>query len=255
MKGIISKVKHGNSGVDYCLYDDGKKSSKKTIYRPKNVRKEFDYIDTTNKACFAALNLQRRKFPALTKMYFKIDTLSRDYAFRIEKKMQVRWLSMSKKAGFLPNYANIKKIVSSKQFILDLAQHKNNEIYVFLSTIRFIAAEPVLVHNVVTLVDTYGLDYFTAMLFASKLVLDNSNHHYLPENWCQGYLDITPISQIVIKPALIKAFKEFIQTMSTNKGAEGNFHGFTCNKTISSLIKYPVVKGYKIKYYINKGKK
>jgi hypothetical protein len=177
LKNFLGKTNRGHHSTLYHLYDDGRKSNRRTIYIPKKVEKEFKVIQNRNTACFAGLNKERTKYPKLAKkMCFSIKDDSASTILTPEERYA--WLKLAKAIKGLPSYVNIKNIVKEKKFVLDLTAHTNNEIYIYLCNVRNMVAEPAHALSVLKLIEEYGLDYYTATLIASQLYMSNSNHHF-----------------------------------------------------------------------------
>lgn len=212
-------------------------------YEEKNVKKEkrFAIIPTDeNKkpksaVCFAQLSNDRKNNPSHNRLLLGLNWQN---VFPVDALK--RWLFMSRANGCLPSYINIKKATEVNRAVIDLKKHVNNEIYVYATTLRMPHFCPNNVLNHITLVDKYGLDYYTAMIISFKLEMHNANHHFLPSSY-GAYPMVSSIDNIKAINfnhvlALITFIKNIKKTSAFNTPGVC-WHGFNCNNTIAKIEK------------------
>ncbi len=211
------------SKVNYRLY---KNNPRKTALPKKKLKNS---IFKKNQACFSSLKLLVESKD--------VNTIISNFSYKqIGKKKATQWIKIAKKEGFLPKYINITQTIEKQKLSFSLKRHTNNEWYVFLSIVRFLHSEPNTVLNAIVMIDK-GVDFFTALICGAKFNFDNSNHHFVPSDWCSGYM---ADSKILVEKKYIPfkqvvALKQFIANMSTMKIKHKHFTGFTCNKHMENI--------------------
>ena len=252
---FIRTTFNGNSAVRYFLYKDDNTYKKNRINFPSeaigtrinklnlNVQKEKGFITNTNLACFANLPIElglRGNSPILkgcNRIIYYPNFYTSD-KFDITKDHIKKWYTLCKKHGLLPEYFNIKDAVENEAVVFDTSAHSLNMLYIYLCMVRFLAAEPTYVLNVLRMCCTYRINFVVALVFFAYTNICNMNHHFISVNSCY------------MKPKNIFDMKDIdlgiavgIYKIIDNKGAldkEGSTYNdakefFTANMTISCI--------------------
>ena len=252
---FIKNVFNGNSSVRYFLYKDDNTYKKNRINFPSeaigtrinkldlNVQKEKGFKANTNAACFAGLptELGLRDNTPILKGCNRIIYYPNFYTsgeFGITKDHIKKWYTLCKKHSLLPEYFNIKDAVENEAVVFDTSAHSLNMLYIYLCMVRFLAAEPTYVLNVLRMCCTYKINFVVALVFFTYTNVYNINHHFIHVN--TYYMKPKNIFNIENIDLGIAAG---IYKIIDNKGAldkEGSIFNntkgfFTVNNTIDSL--------------------
>ncbi len=170
---VLNKVK-------FYLYTGGKYKWNSILFPPKyNSAGEYSkngYELNTSKICFSSLNKQ---IDADNKKYNRMIFIFEKSKVIKDSEMR-RWLLLCKKNGFLPKYASVANIMKHKAVVLDTEKHSRNLIYTYLTVCRFPQEDPCMVRNTLILCETFGMDFFAALVFATQILMNNMGHHFLP---------------------------------------------------------------------------
>ncbi len=226
-KEFVTSLGHMHS-VNFVLYS--KNNKRKTAIPTVDEIENGKPKTFTNQACYRNLvSGFKETNPDSIVAEFK--------PHKINKEKATKWLNLAKSNGYLPKYVNIKKTIAKGKLAFSLTRHTQNEWYIFLSIVRFLQAEPQLVLNALVLIDK-GVSFDRALIVASKMKLDNSNHHFIPSSWCYLYLDtIEGVLNRNISENQVVSLRKFIDTMPTIKAKTKYFTGFDCNDTIEKISK------------------
>lgn len=179
----------------------------------------------SNTACFASLNKDRTDEQYMC--YIVPEKL-------LEKEEEnVLWLKLSKRYQTFPKEASIERLLEERKFVIDLTKYTHNELYLYLSTVRALIEEPLLVRVALFLILQYNVDYFTAVYFAWKAHVNNSNHFYIPSSF-RDYPTLEDITKITLKASHIYGILRAVVSFHIRLDGLTHFTGFTCNKTIES---------------------
>lgn len=223
---FVTDLGHNHS-VEFCLYIRDNK--RKTALPSSKELKKVWSKDYKKQICYRELVSGFKKHSANSIVsVFKHCKISKDKA--------TQWLTLAKNNGYLPKYINIKSTIKEGKLAFNLNKHTQNEWYVFLSITRFLQAEPQVVLNALVMLNK-GLNFDTALLIASKMQLDNSNHHFIPGNWCHSYLTtVKSVLEEDIPTAQVTALRVFIDNMHNMQTKYKHFTGFTCNDHIENIF-------------------
>ena len=226
------EVNEGQDYVEYYLYKDDRPIKEKYIPFPEDSHKNHPSTKSNNgtRDCFSSLLDYKKKHPLNNRLCFEFS--DEGARVKLDPTKRKRWLFLSRVNGFLPRYTSVGYTLAKNKFVLDLSKHSPNELYVYLTTLRSMVAEPNHVSNLLKLVDTFSFDYFTATVVAAKLSYGNSNHHFLPARQFSYPCFGKEINKLSIDTSLIKAFVLFIRSLSYGFCTGNHFTGFTCNHTI-----------------------
>lgn len=155
----------------------------------------------------------------------------------LKRKEILNWLTICKKVGFLPKYANIRDITTNERFTVDVFKHTHNELYMYLTCVRIPAEHPNLVRTTLNLMKN-DLDFFAAFVVACAVgPVANSNHLFIIDNYCSYMQDI----RNKVDNALIVALAAFSKIYKNLRSVNNcNISKFNCNTTINK-IRYNVV--------------
>ncbi len=230
----------GVHSVTYLIYKDKNKYKWNSIIYPKLTYKDDvvtqgknakGYIINIQQACFAGLVGTLVKNPDKNRIiYFFKDKNKLSYEQKYE------WLLLNKKHGCLPKSFSIKKVLENKAAVFDINKQSYNMLYVYLSSVRFMPAEPSYVKVVLKLVNKFKLDFYMASVFACHISMSNINHHFLPEN--PNYMKVGNVDLINnINLSSMVGFYRFIKNNGEDNIENGNYHGFNVNSTIRNYCK------------------
>jgi hypothetical protein len=179
---INTQYKHLNNHVVFDTFnDDGDPS-----IVPEDIKSTFKLTPVTS-VCFSALieSIRRNKS---NRMFYTMETCpapSSDYPDLLTPKERVRWLSITKEYGMLPQYIDEEVVKDTKgqeakaTVIIDLKDLPLSLLYIYLSTIRSIREDPGLPKAVLYLVNEVGMNFYLAYVFASAVILNHVGHHIL----------------------------------------------------------------------------
>ncbi len=254
-KYLNFKTVKGVHDVTYLIYDDKTKYRWNSINYPKVTYKDNTvtkgkntegYIINIRQACFAGLvgKLEKdKKYLNRIIYFFKWrETLSH--------KQKRDWLLLNKKHGCLPKSLSVDKVLKKRAVVFDVTKQNYNMLYVYLSSIRFIPAEPTYVKNMLILTKKFKLDFYIASVFATHINMSNINHHFLPEG--PSYMKPSNVDMITdMNLKSMVGFYRFIENNGIKKSKDTNFHGFNVNNTIKNYCK--IDKNISALVLLNKG--
>lgn len=201
-----------------------------------------DKSKNTNSACFASLNYElykKWKDKKYNRIYFHLGNHIEDCgAFNITRGHCETWINACKAAGLLPAYVSAAKVLRRKAIVLSLVDHTWNQVYIYLSTYRFLHDEPGCVGSALTLMEK-GMHVLPALILSSRVSMGNSNHHFLPSKDCSGYMqkDFDINSATIRLRVLMGLYRLTQESHKELKNAGKLGSGFNCNSTINDCTK------------------
>ena len=228
------QINEGQNSVDYYLYKDTRPIKEQHIPFPDGSHRGqlLARTNTGSRACFVSLQDLMKQAPLNNRMCYEFS--DENCRVKLDDVKRKQWLLLSKANGFLPKYTSVKYTLANGKFVIDLSDCKTNELYVYLTTMRSMVAEPNHVSNLLKLINIFSFDYFTATLVAAQLSYGNNNHHFLPTS-CFSYPRCGNISNITISTSLIKAIVLFIKSLNYGFSHSNHWSGFNCNNTIKAM--------------------
>jgi len=187
-----------------------------------------------NKACFATLPclVQFGKRNGYNRLVFWLK--SKDKIRSISTHRMKKYLQLSKQAGTLPKYADINILSKTRALTLTL-DHDIRGIFIYLTIFRTIEHDPIAIHTVVSLVDRYKLDYFTALSCAHSF-FQNSNHSFFPNNVRQYPIEYKFSKKREVDVGMGKALQHFIEKDFVTPKKEGSrFSAFGVDTVLSTI--------------------
>lgn len=152
---------------------------------------------------------------------FKID-FSKSYP-ALSKFEVTRWIKLCQAYKLLPRSIDAEQIWKTSSIILKYADLKPNQLYVYLSSVRYIQEAPHFIRSVLYLHDTLGVDFYISLVVASKYVYPSVTigHHILPihaSTSLSGLKSKDPKPDLTDKIDLrfANAFRIFIESMATS---------------------------------------
>lgn len=195
-------------GYDYKVLESGKRNS--------------------NTTCFASLNKDR------TNEQYMCYIVPEKLLEKVEE--NILWLKLSQKYQTFPKEASIERLLEERKFVIDLTKYTQNELYLYLSTVRALAEEALMVRVALFLILQYNVDYFTAVYIAWQAHVNNSNHFYIPHTF-KDYPTPDDITKININTAHIYGLLRAVVSFHIKIQDLTHFTGFTCNKTVALYSK------------------
>jgi len=194
--------------------------------------------------CFGALRRELKNKLSIY-VYFGvfIPTLS-DVELLIEE--QIEWLKLSQQNGCLPDYIDVENCIGDDfaQMRLNLLYINNlQQLYIYLSTLRYLREDPALVRLVLQLTKE-GIDYFAAMQIGVEHYVDWSSHSILDRK--TSYIDKKKPG-LRYEFAYAKALKYLVNTKFLEAKLKGVYSGnswdmFVTINNIVSNNEYAVFK-------------
>lgn len=208
------------NSIKYYVFFEPNQRGRKIAHNKKVSR----YINK-NSACFAGITKYIEDTLSNRVVYF-----TRYKQSKYLKRYQIEhWLKVSKRAGLLPSYINIRRVMSTGEFVLNLEKHSNNELYMYLTVARMALEHFNTVNTVLNLMD-HGVDYFAALVAAITVgPTNNVNHIFTPWMWSRAGKSFDRKLKLD-RVAALAAFSKVMHTKSVNID-----NTFCCNATIETL--------------------
>jgi len=167
--------------------DEAFAESMLTDYSLLNHKKEV-VMSTSHQPCFGQLYGNFSGRSSLTDkskraVYLKYKTI---YSSKCTKKIRYRWIELGQELGILDDELSIEHIYENG-LLFDMTDKKLTlgELYFTLTFMRWLREAPILVNNVITLVDDAGRDFWAAVAFCHGTNVSRVDHSLLP--FSRGY--------------------------------------------------------------------
>ena len=154
----------------------------------------------------------------------------------------IRWITLCQEHKLLPQNIDAEQIWRTSNIVLKYADLKPNQLYVYLSSIRYIQEAPHFIRSVLYLNDTLGVDFYISLVVASKYICPaiNTGHHILPVSALRNssipkgqYPETNLMAEIDLRFA--NAFRTFVEKYMTTNGKTIE-EAVMCNARISFTV-------------------
>lgn len=231
-KGLINPedfkdFKCSNAPVDYDLYCE--KDQEVDTLTAKDKIKLHAAMENRKAACFysmhSAIAASEHKYDRVRVIFKRSGDLNKDKA--------VLWLNLCKEHSFLPDYVPTEEVVNMGYACIALDQHTYNQVYVYLTVIRFLQDEPGHVGAALKFMEL-GMKFIPAMFAAAKVSVGNSNHHFLSGRHCTGhfYYEINKLTSEKIYVEGMVGLHRFIHQHKKYNCPRNDGSHFSCNVSI-----------------------
>jgi hypothetical protein len=180
---------HTSNQAEYYLYYDTRKHVRRGFVS-KDPENEINYFRKKS-ACFReVLGIvydKKKHGPGVN----RICVIVRNHDERANPNLtfgeRKAWIKLAIKNKLLPEYISTKSIKKdpigqekvSVKVVLDISDISIAQLYIYLSTLRYIREDPGFVKSVVYLVNETGLDFYAAFVFASASTITYEGHHII----------------------------------------------------------------------------
>ncbi len=195
-KIVTKDFRHGVNSVEYALFRGNCAPGPAS----PDVINELKISGIRN-VCFSGMlgKLKRsvtKEKGAFNRMLYRLE-IDSCTTVKLTADERVRWVRLSKQHAMLPEYIPDNAIVDLKEpikapespgsftvaqgyYVFDLNGLTQAQLYVYLSTLRYMREDPGLARVVLHLVEDGGLNYYAAFVFGSHIAIVDSGHHIIP---------------------------------------------------------------------------
>lgn len=211
---LFKDFKSNNGMISFDLYEE-KEQAEDTLTATGKLKLK-DMWQSRNAACFYGMHSSIAANPKFNRVCV---IFSRH--------------NSCKEHNFLPDYIPTKAVVDRGSACIALDLHTYNQVYVYLTVIRFLQDEPGHIGAMLKFMEL-GMKFIPAMFAAGKVSVGNSNHHFLAGRHCTGNyyakIDNLPNEEVHVN-GMVGLYRFIYQHDKFNvKGVSGSF--FSCNSSI-----------------------
>jgi len=224
---LFKDCKSANKHINYSLYRENEQSA--DTLRETAKLKLVNNVKSDKAACFYSM---RGLINASNPKYDRV-CVSIDIHETLSKKDAERWLNLCKEHKFLADYVPVKTVVDRGTSCIAIDQHTYNQVYIYLSVIRFLQDEPGYVKAALIFMD-HGMLFIPAVLAAATISVGNSNHHFLKPRHCTGhtYKDVSKLNEGTVFVQGLVGLHRFINQHDKYNNPATNGSYFNCNQNI-----------------------
>jgi hypothetical protein len=181
MTKVIDPTKFKNDGdsshnMKYCIFHEP--NDKVVPYDDKGLEK-LNPRWNSNTICFAGLSGLISGYDSKhTDKANRIMYIVQEVKNALPPKKRPRWLKLCVRNKMLPKYI-LEQDLEGDRFTIDFVDISPSLLYVYLSNLRSMQEDALLIQTVFTLTGTYRMDFAAAFVTASKYTLPNSWHSIL----------------------------------------------------------------------------
>jgi len=217
--------------VKYHLFRTNKATKYITLNYVENLKKKQSL---SGEVCFSKIRYGIPKaYNALAYCLTDINLQQLHYLTAAEIK---KWLKLCKKFKLIGEDVSIKFGAQHPYVIIKFDNYTKNQLYVYVSAIRYLVEWPTFVRTILTFYDV-GLPFYSAFVAASRLTVDNTVHHIINVTRYYGERTRThkDLYNCVLPLAVPIALKLFVSDFHKYDKTDVYEGKFTCMSAINEI--------------------